>query len=90
MGELIVVFIGLLFPFVIPTYSAWTHPNWKGVVLGAVTLWLFLFFALVLLIDRYGTGGPAALMTGLWALTGWLWSILYCALVCVVRRGASS
>lgn len=86
MKELLVTIVVLIVPFFIPTYTAWTHPNWKGVLLGAVTLWAFLFLAMAFLIVSYGTGGPAAVMLGLWVLLGWLVSALYCGLISLISK----
>ena len=85
MEEPIITAILLIAPFVLPSYTAWTHPNWKGVLVGALTLWLFLFLSQVFLIGRYGTGGPAGFMLVLWFWGGWLLSGIYCTVVASVR-----
>src|SRR5262245_43155164 len=84
--ESLVTFVVLFATFVIPTYTVWKYPNWKGVLLGALTLWIFLFLAVAFLIGQYGTGGPAGIGLWLWALTGWLWSGGYCFVVVLVSR----
>ena len=84
--ESLVTFVVLFVALVIPTYTGWKHANWKGVLVGAVTLWIFLFMAGAFLIGRYGTGGPAGIGLWLWALTGWLWSGGYCFVVALISR----
>ncbi len=72
--------------FAIPTYTVWTHPNWKGVLLGALTLWIYFLLSGVFLIGRYGTGGPAAAGALLWMVAGWLPSGFYCLVVLMVSH----
>ena len=82
--ETFVTLVLVFASFGVATYIAWKHPNWKGAVCGAVTLWVYLFMSGTFLIGRYGTGGPAGIGLLLWAYTGWLWSWGYCSLVGLV------
>lgn len=84
--ELLVIVVVFLATLVIPTYAAWKHPNWKGVLLGALTLWIFMILAQAFLIGQYGTGGPAGAVYVIWLLTGWLWSAGYCLVVAVLSH----
>jgi hypothetical protein len=86
MEEPIVTFLALLLPFIIPTLTAWKHPNWKGILLGALTLWIFLALALTLLLGRYGTEGPGGAIFALWILGGLPISAIYCGGVRALRR----
>ena len=56
--ETFVTLVLVFASFGVATYIAWKHPNWKGAVCGAVTLWVYLFMSGTFLIGRYGTGGP--------------------------------
>ena len=84
MEEPLIVISIYVLVLLVPTYTAWTHPNWKGILLGTLTLWAFWSLAQLFLIGRYGTGGPAGVLLVLWLLTGWLWSAGYCSVVCWV------
>ena len=83
--EVIVTMISLAFPFLIPTYTVWKHPNWKGFLLGALALYGFMLMAIHFLLGRYPSGGPGGLAFPLWLVTGWLWSAVYCALLWSLR-----
>jgi len=83
--ELIVTTICLAFPFLIPTYTVWNHPNWKGFLLGTLTLYGFMLMAIYFLLERYLPGSLGGLAYPLWLVTGWLWSAMYCALVLSLR-----
>jgi hypothetical protein len=78
MQELLITMTLLLFPFVIPMYTVWTHPNWKGVLLSAFVLWIFMTLAEVFLIGHYGTGGPAGLGLVIWIVLGLPFSAVFC------------
>jgi hypothetical protein len=86
MEELIFTALGLLLPPIIPTLTAWSHPNWKGVILGALTLWVFVILAEVFLLGRYGTGGPGGIGLVLWVIGGLPVSVIYCWTVLKIRR----
>ena len=86
MEEKIIVISILALTPILPTYTAWKHPNKKGVILSALTLWIFFFLAWVFLLNIYGTGGPAGALAGLWMITGWLWSGIYCSIISAIRR----
>jgi hypothetical protein len=85
MDERIVTAVMLVLPLILPTYTAWAHPNWKGVLLGGVTLWLFLLLAIAFLIGRYGSGGPGGIGLALWMVGGWFPSLVYCLFVAGIR-----
>jgi hypothetical protein len=86
MEELIVTVLALLLPPIIPTLTAWSHPNWKGVVLGALTLWIFMALGEALVVGRYAGEGPAGLLLVLWVLAGLPVSLVYCWVVLKIRR----
>ena len=92
--ETFVTLVLVFASFGVATYIACKHPNWKGAVCGAVTLWVYLFMSGTFLIGRYGTGGPAGIGLLLWTYTGWFWSGGYCgSLVCLAssnRRRSGS
>src|SRR5262245_5097367 len=67
-------------------FIVWNHPNWKGQILAALTLWIYLFMGMTLLLGLYSTGGPAAAMTVLWLLTGWFFSAVFCISVASLRK----
>lgn len=85
MEERIAGAVVLVLFLILPTYTAWAHPNWKGVVLGGLTLWLFLFLAFAFILGRYGGGGPAAMGVGVWVLGGWFPSMFYSLCVAGIR-----
>ncbi len=86
MEELLVTGVVLIFPFASAGFIAWSHANWKGALIGALTLWLFLFLGLVLLAGRYSEGGPGGAMVVLWMVSGWLFSGFFCVSVAGLRK----
>lgn len=90
MNELLITIAVFTLPVGLASYTAWTHPGWKGTLVAVLTLWLLLFLGLVFLAGRFGSDGPGGLLAVLWALSGWLWSAAYCSLLGWIRGRRAS
>jgi hypothetical protein len=89
MEEMVVFIAVVLISWGLPFYISWSHPNWKGWLIGLLTLWIFFLMGQVLLLGRYGSGGPGGAMMLLWLIGGWAVSAIFCGLVVTVRQKLS-
>jgi hypothetical protein len=71
MEELFVTAAVYLFCFCVAGFVVWQHPNWKGLIAGTITLYIYVFMGIALVVGRYcveGIGG--AIFIPLWVLGG--------------------
>ena len=70
MEELLFTAAVYLFCFCVTGFIVWQQPNWKGLIAGAITLCIYLFMGIVLVVGRYCQEGIGGLLVPLWMLTG--------------------
>jgi hypothetical protein len=85
MIDLGVIVAGLGVPALLATYTVWTHPSWKGVLLATGTLWILPLMLLVALMVPYRSGDLPVAVWGVWLLWGWAVSALCCTVLARVR-----
>ncbi len=86
MKDLLITAAALLVPFVIPCLTIWSHPNWKGVLLASITLWIFVGLSEIFLVAHYDSGGPAVAMFAVWVVGGLPASLILFAIAAWGRR----
>jgi len=70
MEELLFTALVYLFCFCVAGFVVWQHPNWKGLIARTITLYIYLFMGIVLVVGRYCQEGIGGLLVPAWVLTG--------------------
>lgn len=86
MEELLVTGAVYLFCPSVAGFIVWQHPNWKGLIASTITLYIFLFMGIALLVGRYSGEGPGGLLILLWMLGGLPMSCVFSFVVRAVKR----